>query len=810
WLAPLGHSFIGLQGDRRAHNQEHGFTVSSSSLTNRTPRPTKSNRAGQKYIEGFLGRPKRDIPSSVTSLHTFPTLEVTDPSQTSIHSPQPVKPLKTTKSIPAAPSTPSTLTVSRNSSLATEAKQQKFARELFEQHGIRRPTGWFSDDEDLSLLGDRTAGHRRFCRICHVCSARTWSQTHCVSCNHRLCAKCVCEVPNTEGAHADFVHPPSHTLRLDETRARHRRNVYRKLKPEATGGEEPTTPPSTTAAVSPITDHIGSSQNIPSRPVRQNPFVVADKERRESTAESHAAELPASQESHYPACSHRHKDGLDHEVSSTRVECDNPICRATHEGHYPYRHSITCALHRSDEAGRSRASLKNSFVSDEGSVICVTGSRSSKEASRPLNIAHWHHYSGFHDSHHSHGITSGRAADEHKIVNEHPIPTISRGVADYTPDKTPIPKSRVVSPPSWLKTPRKEAGDAKSRLHHINPKDHRHLSNSPVVSSSETKGEHPKDLAYRFHLVRDSFGKLTRSSLDLLRMAAPSPPTAMHVTQHQKPESWLDHSSANVHSQASHKLSPHMIGTPSTSLRDDSPRVNHKTSSHHEHSHEQGHYPTHLQVEDARYLRNGFLSRSSARSNVLHSNQTSEKSSHTHQLVHQHSRAETVQPGTRYSSLRVDTPTIRENERSPLSFATCTTHSPLQPQAVIDINEGTASESDTSTLGVARDFVSSSDETSNIEIHRPSPISPPNHDCNWKDRYLALAAEIRLLKAELSTRASLRGTDIDYTGLGDESTINEDEDLGIQGVTIIMHLRGRDDLVINTDLTQDPDRYDAG
>lgn len=71
---------------------------------------------------------------------------------------------------------------------------------------------------------------------------------------------------------------------------------------------------------------------------------------------------------------------------------------------------------------------------------------------------------------------------------------------------------------------------------------------------------------------------------------------------------------------------------------------------------------------------------------------------------------------------------------------------------------------------------------------------------------MALAAEIRLLKAELSTRASLAIRNADYTGEGGENGVNDDDDLGIEGVTIIMHLRGRDDLVINTDLTRDPDQ----
>ncbi|KAI1448422.1 hypothetical protein F5Y02DRAFT_431256 [Annulohypoxylon stygium] len=785
WLAPPESPFIGPQGDYRTHSQKYDHA----------PGPVKSSHVGQNYVREFLSKPKCGIPSSVTSLHTFATLEDVNLGQNHIHSPQPVKPLETTETIPAVPSSPRISIASQTSSLDTEAKQQKFARELFEQHGIRRPTGWFSDDEDLSLLGDRTADHRRFCRICHVCSARTWSQTYCSSCKHRLCIKCVCEVPEgTEAAHADFLHTSSHTPRPDEAQTRHQKGVYRRLEPGPAGGEKSATPTSLTAAA-------GSSRNLPSRLVKRNPFLVADKERTESTVELHPAELSTVQESYYETCSHQHTDNPAHRVSSTRIECDNPICRSTHEEHYPYRHSITCALYLKDDDQRSRASPKDSQASDKASVVRLSSSQSRKEASRPIDIAHWHHYSGFHHSHHSHSLTSFPAVDEPKNVNEKPSPAVSRGIANYAQDRTPIPKGRVISPPSWLTTPRMEAGDARSRLHHVNHKDHRHLVDSHVVSASETKVKHPKTSTYRYHSAGDSFNRLTRSSLDLLRMAAPSPPTAMHVTQHQKPESWLDHSSAHVHSPETHGLSPHMIGTPLTSLHENSPRVYQKSSSRHEHTHRHGHSPT--QHRDASYLRNKFLSPSSARSTAVLSRRTSKKFSPAHGPVHEHVRAETVRPRTRYGS-QVDIHMTREDGQSALSSTIVTSHSPPQPLVLLEEDESTASEGRTSNLGLRRDSASVSDGMSDVEIPRPSPIAPPNHECNWKERYFALAAEIRLLKAELSTRPSLRGTDIDYTGLGEERVTNEDEDLGIEGVTIIMHLRGREDLVIKTDLTQDP------
>ncbi|KAI1107257.1 hypothetical protein F4804DRAFT_298187, partial [Jackrogersella minutella] len=228
--------------------------------------------------------------------------------------------------------------------------------------------------------------------------------------------------------------------------------------------------------------------------------------------------------------------------------------------------------------------------------------------------------------------------------------------------------------------------------------------------------------------------------------------------------------------------------------------MNQKVSSHH------GHTPRHLQVEHHEYTRSTFLSPSSARSTILHSHQADEKPSHIHHSVNEHSRTKTVRSGTGYSHVRADAHALRDDEPSTLSNTSRMIHSPLQPRIILDTGENsTAYGSHASTIGPGSDTTSAQGGTSEFEIHRPSPIAPPNHDCSWKTRYLALAAEIRLLKAELSTRASLRGTDVDYTGQGGGIADEDDDDnLGIQGVTIIMHLRGRDDLIINTDLTLDP------
>ncbi|EFQ27016.1 hypothetical protein CGRA01v4_08027 [Colletotrichum graminicola] len=89
--------------------------------------------------------------------------------------------------------------------------------------------------------------------------------------------------------------------------------------------------------------------------------------------------------------------------------------------------------------------------------------------------------------------------------------------------------------------------------------------------------------------------------------------------------------------------------------------------------------------------------------------------------------------------------------------------------------------------------------TGDVEVFSPMPIMPPNHTCSWKERYLNLTAEVRQLKAEIVSQEQHNSPGrVDIETNASQS----DNDLGVEGLTIVMHLKGKDDLIINTDLTQ--------
>ncbi|KAK1729721.1 uncharacterized protein BDZ83DRAFT_567920 [Colletotrichum acutatum] len=86
-----------------------------------------------------------------------------------------------------------------------------------------------------------------------------------------------------------------------------------------------------------------------------------------------------------------------------------------------------------------------------------------------------------------------------------------------------------------------------------------------------------------------------------------------------------------------------------------------------------------------------------------------------------------------------------------------------------------------------------------VEVFSPLPIMPPNHTCSWKERYHDLKAEVRELKAEIVSRE--RSDTPGHVDVGVNVSQDDDYELGVEGLTIVLHLRGKDDLIINTDLT---------
>ncbi|KAI0533475.1 hypothetical protein GGR58DRAFT_111826 [Xylaria digitata] len=295
-------------------------------------------------------------------------------------------------------------------------KKWKSARDMFKHYGITRPSGWLSDIEDLSLSGDGNASPRGYCRYCHVCSTPTWAPTHCSSCGHRLCKRCACEVSgSTPQGLTNFSHHPKPTIIEDvpryiaasrpdpesvesfrqgittrstsESQSRNRMdtqyhqssNLHAKYIGRSTndeGREE-----NTLFTVSPA---IGADQHISkeqyqkmqsrsNRPIENNPFLVRDRKRREQDMENNSLH------------------------TANRMECDDPICRATHVGHHPFRHSVSCSKHWSKQ-NKQALNLDDAF--DRPPQVEVFEKYDMSVPPDKANIIHRHHSADFHSPRH--------------------------------------------------------------------------------------------------------------------------------------------------------------------------------------------------------------------------------------------------------------------------------------------------------------------------------------------------------------------------------------------------------------------------
>jgi hypothetical protein len=520
----------------------------------------------------------------------------------------------------------------------TTPKVEKWrsAQDMFTQYNIDKPVGWLSDVEALSLSGDGNASPRSFCRYCHVCSTATWAPTFCSSCGHRLCQKCVCEVPGgTAQAHANFSHHPSPAMEgpqylfttksdVGSTQTVHRERLRRR-----------------SASKSREENHLG-----PAKP--QPPTVRADCSWRvtdDNDSESRSPEIfecRKTQTTWSAWDNPLHEDKREKKLeqaslnTGTRNECDDPMCRATHTGHYPYRHSVSCSKHGSEQS-RKLTDRVSASHQHETSHTDMPEKKSESDVNAPLpegDTVHRHHSARFHSHHHivehlssavSHRAYQHMGENNNKKGSRtvssktsiEPLakaqPTSQIASFQWTQDSVPqghprrpevyvrtegqpehsgnratpsaldyrsqdaevtegtyeagkvavegkkrqtrddsslsfgdhdTPRRRLASTPPWLKEPTKHAADATSRLHHVNSKGQEahaqeHDFNWEASASNWKRhqtarsgnahaGKHPSSLHH------------SRSSHELIRASAPSPPIALHVTQHQDTPGWLN------------------------------------------------------------------------------------------------------------------------------------------------------------------------------------------------------------------------------------------------------------------------------
>jgi len=534
-----------------------------------------------------------------------------------------------------------------------KVEKWRSAQDMFTQYNIDKPVGWLSDAEALSLSGDGNASPRSYCRYCHVCSTATWAPTFCSSCGHRLCQKCVCEVPGvTAQAHANFSHHPSPAIPRDEpqylfatksdvesTQTLHRGRSRRR-----------------SASKSRKEDHMGPGQ-------RQRPNIRTDCSWRVTDDNEIESKSPEIFECRKTQTTWSAQDNplrqaqkgmkLDQVSLSTkrRDECDDPMCRATHTGHYPYRHSVSCSKHGSEQS-RRLTDLASASHQHDTSNADMPEKKPESDVNAPLSegdTVHRHHSAGFHGRHHIvEHLSSAVGHRAHQHLEENNNEEGSKAVSSKTsiepftkaqptsqitpfqwtqesvpqghprrsevyvrPEGQPkhlgtratpsasdcrsqnaevtegtheagrvavegerrqmrddlnlpfrdhdAPKRRLASTPPWLKEPTKQAADATSRLRRVNSKS-QEINGQEHDFLSETSVENWKGYGTtrsgNAHTGKQPSASrhLSRSSHELIKVFAPSPPAALHMTQNQDTSGWPNpHDQHRVQSRADDK-----------------------------------------------------------------------------------------------------------------------------------------------------------------------------------------------------------------------------------------------------------------
>ncbi|KAI0486895.1 hypothetical protein F4859DRAFT_510675 [Xylaria cf. heliscus] len=718
--------------------------------------------------------------------------------------------------------------VSRSLRQTPDIERWRSARDIFTQYDISRPSGWLSDIEGLSLSGDGNASPRRYSRYCHICSVPTLAPTHCSSCGHRLCERCKCEVSSgTPQAHTDFSPHPSPTMVRDGSQYAstvEKQNhdhvdsqIHRPFnlradtswrKDEGRGKEK-----TLSEIHSPITSshsdmserQSGQIQAQSIRPIKKNPFVVKDNKDK--------------------------GQGTGHDVSShplNQSECDNPMCKSTYTGHYPFRHSGSYSKYGSEQSIKAL---------DPGGISNLPPKAANEKSDFSKNLVpgegdvpHRHHSAGFHSYDHITEHLSSAIGHNAQDLLEGRIgketgPISSKTSVKRSPYLQPLTKLKPITRVDsfqWTQDtvlPGHPGGDGRQQ----------HSSMTEVAAITPNRQPHETSNKETTHTAR-------HTTLEEATIA-----TIPH--EHKETLNGMNLSQRDNKTRRTRPIStPPWLRNPTKEAADATAQLHHVNTKSNVHTNGHKHTPN-ITVDDPRGHPT-VRSTSPVR-------KAGTPGGHRLPPIRTHNSSSLVPeaPGPSHVTPKIQinqAPSEHTQRYSPVSvskrretFESVQDHQdtafpaknagrigktlPRQEAKDMHLRSNTRLGQEENATprpldshlrrpGTNKSFMSTTynrsdqefgpkyfaEQSSGPEIAKPTPIAPPNHECDWKEKYLVLATEIRQLKAEMSTRASLKSLDIP-TPKHEERGNN----LDILAATIILHSRDRDDIVINTDVSRD-------
>ena len=688
--------------------------------------------------------------------------------------------------------------------------RRKDALEIFEQYGISRPEGWLSED-DSSRGGSQQQARSDGLRMCHSCGQRISSRSQCSACGHNSCLKCMNKIldheanffhiPQSEQSRAVASHPVRHAHRevqvhdfghLRATRVTETEFEHRQSTSSNAGGVTPKPPALTdTQFLSDRNEgHSGSKgkrstvppQDGNSWSIRKNPFLIADLAAKAQTVQPQAvvANSPAQRRARPSACNSRHRETADQGEAAGHVDWPS----YHHGGDRSDEHRASLRLVGSSLRREGRESMGTEFEGVDTQNPENRGNHRWSQDPLEKKIKQLYRHAG--DLHHSQHIMEHLAAGvgpgsyRGRTQNQH-------GTAGGRQIQ-PIQSQRLLQKHSLAKDSRSAFNQLKD-LHELGV---------DAQNPSESSGE-----PLRMHsLVADEFSELPRKVEPHNLLPDPAKSRELSPKTHDLSQDIF----ANVAGWSIFGSADRLIS--------------------------QGHEDVGSSAEQARSSRDkGIDSSHEMRFKSLGTSASQAR-------LDQSAKSPTMAPkvsGTATRSIP-DLRWLRQTSKDPggggqdlASPEMPWGHQLKSVESYSDRDEGTSTSrrgltwrqrlkrghAEHEVVANRKDSCSGCRPRRSLSSAKDKAVSRqvmddgPAHGCEWRTRYMDLSSEIKHLRAEKeSQRTGERKTDhlqsrhIDV-GVGEALAQHDCDELAIQGLTIVMHMKGKDDLVINADLNQE-------
>ncbi|KAI8302377.1 hypothetical protein K4K61_007979 [Colletotrichum sp. SAR11_59] len=526
--------------------------------------------------------------------------------------------------------------------------------------------------------------------------------------------------------------------------------------------------------------------------LKDNPFIVADKMTKVVTAEPRLTDATARGEhqSRFSDCVPQQNDLST--TAGTHGDCGNPKCNAVHAGHHSKRHSIACIVGQQATTDATDKLRPHAPLDDPVQRKIDNMYHHADDLKRTQHIMeHLAAGSAATEQHSSSQVTdrtrTSSVVDVDRLLAKPGINTVNRGrlISLDTAVAAEKKSNRALELREWERSQSFDVDPIKRRASDTPPSPDTRLSNPP-----EWLSPNRGSITSQRVVTETKSTPQMRSSMDQVGSATTEStvewPKLKRVTKvtketvEEKPKTtlpWMQRPLRRV--QKEENISQQAQTQQSTEVENWRSQLRKVEDSHHGGRQR-------AETCSSCHDETSLPSRSSVGEVVDVATHTTKEENQSPAPLRS-KRVKEVQASTSHKSSSRTSTTAESETSSQVSHTVKETHSASGSHVVEESKEAS----------VAHGFEHRG-QSNEIEVLSPAPVISSEHTCTWKEHYLRLTSEVRQLKAEIMSRERLGSSGVDVgvnVGQGDD-------ELGVEGLTIVMHLKGKDDLVINTDLTR--------